>query len=188
MNALRVGLALATAAFAGCASLSAEDGDFLPPPVFEPPVPYAWTRDEVVDEMLRVAQVKPGDVVYDLGCGDGRIVIAAAKQFGAHGVGIDIDPQRIAEARYYAKRAGVAELTHFRIADVLTADFRDATVVMLYMLPDFNRRLRPHLLDELKPGTRIVSHKYGFGDDWPPEQTFKVGNSTIYLWTVPPRN
>ncbi len=170
-----------------CGLLPIDKDNILPPPVTDPPVPFAVSRDEIVDAMLRLARVGPSDIVYDLGCGDGRIVIAAAKEYGARGVGIDIDSRRIIDARYYARHAGVTDRTTFRVGDVLTADFHDATVVTLYMLPEFNRRLRPHLLEQLKPGTRIVAQRYGFGDDWPPEKTIMVGGTAVYLWTVPER-
>jgi SAM-dependent methyltransferase len=152
-----------------------------------PDVPYVPTRQEIVEEMLRVAGVKAGDVVYDLGCGDGRIVIAAAQKFGARGVGVDIDPQRIAEANANAKRAGVEKQVAFRLGDLFDADIAEATVVTLYLLPDVNLRLKPKLLRDLKPGTRIVSHDFSMGDDWKPERTLKLGNDWIYFWTIPSR-
>jgi SAM-dependent methyltransferase len=150
-------------------------------------VPYVPTRGDVVEEMLRMAEVKPSDVVYDLGCGDGRIVIMAAERFSARGVGVDIDPQRIDEARANAAKAGVADRTEFRLGDLFNADIREATVVTLYLLPDVNLRLKPKLLSELKPGTRIVSHDFTMGDDWRPERALRLGNDTIYFWTVPAR-
>ena len=152
-----------------------------------PDVPYVPTRQEIVEEMLRVAGVTPGDVVYDLGCGDGRIVIAAAQKFGARGVGVDIDPQRIAEANANAKRAGVEKQVTFRLGDLFDADIASATVITLYLLPDVNLRLKPKLLRDLKPGTRIVSHDFSMGDDWKPERTLKLGNDWIYFWTIPSR-
>jgi SAM-dependent methyltransferase len=149
-----------------------------------PDIHYVPTPPEVVDEMLRMAKVKKEDIVYDLGSGDGRIVIAAAKQYGARGVGIDIDPERIREARENARREGVEHLVEFREADLFESNFSRATVVTLYLLERLNLRLRPKLWKELKPGTRIVSHQFGMGD-WQPEQTATIEGRTIYMWTVP---
>lgn len=147
-------------------------------------VPYVPTPNEVVDGMLRLAEVGPNDVVYDLGCGDGRIVITAAQQYGARGVGIDIDPQRIKESRENARSAGVENRVKFIEQDLFDAEFRDATVVMLYLLPDVNMRLRPKLLEQLEPGTRVVSHSFDMGD-WEPAKTEHVDGKRIYLWIVP---
>jgi len=157
---------------------------FFVPPALARDVPFVPTPEPVVEKMLEVARVGPDDVVYDLGSGDGRIVIAAAKKHGARGVGIDIDPERIREARDNAKRAGVSNRVEFRQQDLFTADFREATVVTMYLLSTVNLRLRPKLLIELKPGTRIVSHAFDMGD-WKPVETHKVGSSTIYYWVVP---
>jgi len=151
-------------------------------------VPYVPTPQAVVDKMLEMAKVGPNDVLYDLGCGDGRIVITAASRFGARGVGIDIDPERIAEAKENAKKAGVAERVQFRQADLFKSNFAEATVVTLYLLPDINRRLRPQLWRQLKPGTRIVSHAFDMGDEWPPERTDRVDYKTIYAWTIKPEH
>jgi predicted RNA methylase len=152
-----------------------------------PDVIFVPTPHETVQAMLKLGEVKRGDILYDLGSGDGRIPIAAAKQFGVRGTGIDIDPQRIAEANANAKEAGVADLVSFRQEDLFTADFSDATVVTLYLLPALNEKLMPRLLSELKPGTRIVSHAFLMGD-WEPEQTVQVnGGGPIYRWTVPQR-
>jgi len=155
-----------------------------------PDVPYVPTPDLVVQEMLRLASVKAGDVVYDLGCGDGRIVIAAAKQYGARGVGIDINPERIKESNENTARAGVGDRVRFTAQDLFEADLSDATVVTLYLLPSVNLKLRPKLLRELKPGTRVVSHAFRMGD-WKPEKSVKLKadgiERTIYLWTVPAR-
>ncbi|MCL4800563.1 MAG: methyltransferase domain-containing protein [Burkholderiales bacterium] len=137
--------------------------------------------------MLKLAGVTAKDVVYDLGCGDGRIVIAAARQHGARGVGIDIDPERISEAKYIANRVGVTDRVTFKVGDLFEADIGEATVVTLYLLPEVNRRLKPKLLRELAPGTRVVSHDFTMGRDWPPEKTVRLGRDTIYLWTVPAR-
>ena len=149
-------------------------------------VPYVPTPEKVVERMLEVAKVGPNDVVYDLGSGDGRIVIAAAKNHGARGVGIDIDPQRVREARDNASRAGVANRVEFREGNLFDANISEATVVTIYLLSGINMKLRPKLLAELKPGTRIVSHAFDMGD-WKPEATAKVGTSTVYYWVVPPR-
>lgn len=157
-----------------------------PPPVdttINPDVPYVTSSEAVVTRMLEMAEVGPGDVVYDLGSGDGRIVIAAAR-YGARGVGIEIDPYRVYQARLNAERAGVADRVTFRQQDLFEADFSDATVVTLYLLPGVNRTLRPRLFDQLSPGTRVVSHNFGFGN-WPPDSTEQVGPSTVYRWTIP---
>ena len=147
--------------------------------------PYVRTPANVVSAMLKLAGVKASDIVYDLGCGDGRIVIAAAKDYGAHGVGIDIDPERIQEARENARKSGVEALVKFEVNDLFATDIRNATVVALYLLPDVNLRLRPKLLKELKPGTRIVSHDFHMGD-WKPEKHEMVdAGSNIYLWRIP---
>ena len=148
-------------------------------------VPYVPTPQAVVDKMLEVAKVGPDDVVYDLGSGDGRIVIAAAKK-GARGVGIDIDSDRIWEARNNAIAAGVAERVQFRQEDIFKTQFSEATVVTMYLLTGVNMKLRPRLLAELRPGTRIVSHAFDMGD-WKPLETHKVGSSTVYYWVVPER-
>ncbi|TCP08668.1 SAM-dependent methyltransferase [Caldimonas thermodepolymerans] len=151
-------------------------------------VPYVPTPQPVVDRMLQLARVGPDDVVYDLGCGDGRVVITAAKAYGARGVGIDIDPQRIAEARANAKRAGVTDKVEFRIGDLFEADFSEATVVTLYLLPSINQRLRPQLWRQLRVGARVVSHDFDMGSQWPPEHTENVANKTIYAWTITQAN
>ena len=156
----------------------------IPLPSRAPDVPFVPTRQEVVEEMLRVAGVRAGDVVYDLGCGDGRIVVTAAEKFGARGVGIDINPQRIAEATANAKRANVEQDATFKVGDLFEADIREATVVTLYLLPDVNLRLKPKLLRDLKPGTRVVSHDFTMGDDWKPEKTLRLGSDSIYFWTI----
>jgi SAM-dependent methyltransferase len=147
-------------------------------------VPYVPSPNAVVSGMLKLADVKKGDVVYDLGCGDGRIVIAAAKEYGARGVGVDLNPERIQEARANAKNAAVEEMVKFEENDLFKANIADATVVTLYLLPDVNVRLRPKLLKDLKPGTRIVSHSFDMGD-WKPEKEEIVDGRHLYLWTVP---
>jgi ubiquinone/menaquinone biosynthesis C-methylase UbiE len=156
------------------------------PPALARDVPFVPTPEKVVDGMLELAKVGPRDVVYDLGSGDGRIVITAAKKHGARGVGIDIDPQRIKEARDNARRAGVADRVEFREGDLFKADISEASVVTIYLLSGVNLQLRPKLLAELKPGTRIVSHAFDMGD-WKPVATRKVGTSTVYYWVVPER-
>jgi len=151
-----------------------------------PDVIYVPTPYEVVDEMLKLAGVKKGDVLYDLGSGDGRIPVTAAKKFGIRAVGIDIDPTRIEEAKENAKKNGVTKLVEFRNEDLFRAKLGDATVVTLYLLPDLNVKLRPKLLTELKPGSRIISHQFDMGT-WKPEKRIELNGRTIYLWTVPPR-
>ncbi len=150
-------------------------------------VDFVATPQEIVQAMLELAKVRKSDVVYDLGCGDGRIVIAAAKRFGARGVGIDIDPDRIAEARAAARQAGVDKRVKFVQGDLFEANFRDATVVALFLKWNYNRKLRPRLWDQLKPGTPVVSHEHDFGDDWPPSDRIVVSGKTVYLYRVPPR-
>lgn len=147
-------------------------------------VPYVPTPQEVVDRMLEIAKVGKNDLVYDLGCGDGRMVVTAAKRYGARGVGIDIDPARIAEARANAARAKVAERVRFSLGDLFKTDLSEATVVTLYLLNSINRELRPQLWRQLKVGTRVVSHAFDMGDEWPPEKTEVVSGSTIYYWTI----
>jgi SAM-dependent methyltransferase len=147
---------------------------------------YVPTPNEIVDRMLDVANVTALDVVYDLGCGDGRIVIAAAKKYGTRGVGVDLDPARIREAQANAKKAGVENLVTFKVADMFKTDLHEATVVTLYLLPELNRRLKPKLFAELRPGARVVSHDWDMGKDWPADQQIKLGTSGIYLWTMPP--
>jgi SAM-dependent methyltransferase len=151
--------------------------------------PYFSTPPEVVDRMLALAQVTRTDVVYDLGSGDGRIPIAAARTYGARGVGIDIVPARIEESRANARAAGVEHLVEFRLEDALTADVRDATVVTLYLLSSSNVKLRPHLPRQLRPGARIVSHAFSMGPEWPPdkvEQFQSAAGDTValYLWVI----
>jgi precorrin-6B methylase 2 len=150
-----------------------------------PDVIYVPTPPEVVEAMLKVANVGKDDVLYDLGSGDGRIPVTAAQKYGVRrAVGIDIDPQRIKEANDNAKAAGVTDRVTFRNEDLFQADFSEATVVTLYLLDSLNEKLRPKLLRELKPGTRIVSHAFRMGD-WKPEQTLEVDGRTVYFWTIP---
>jgi SAM-dependent methyltransferase len=150
----------------------------------EPDVIYVPTPQNVVDAMLKLANVHSGDVIYDLGCGDGRIVVTAARQFGVRGIGIDINPERIAEARENARSNGVTNRVTFRNEDLFEADIKEASVVTLYLLTSLNLKLRPKLWRDLKPGTRIVSHTFDMGD-WKPEKEMEIGAHTIYLWTVP---
>lgn len=161
----------------------------------DPDVPYVPTTEKAVQEMLKLANVKKSDVVYDLGCGDGRIVIAAAKTYGAHGVGIDINPVRIKEAKENAKKAGVEHLVRFEENDLFEADFHEATVVTLFLLPNINLKLKPRLLEQLKPGTRVVSNTFDMGD-WKAEKEKSLDNpddedtylsNKFFLWTIPQR-
>jgi len=148
-------------------------------------VPYVPTPQTVVDAMLSLAAVNKDDVVYDLGCGDGRIVITAAKKYGARGVGVDIDPERIKEANANAKLAGVSDRVKFIEQDLFQTDFKEASVVTLYLLPDINLKLRPKLLSELKAGARVVSHAFDMGD-WKPDKTETVdGDRRIHFWIIP---
>ena len=149
-----------------------------------PDVIFVPTPNDVVDAMLKLAKVTSGDVVYDLGSGDGRIPIAAAKTYGARGVGIDIDPERVREATENARSSGVADKVTFRSEDLFTADISQASVVTLYLLPSLNLRLAGKLMKDLKPGTRIVSHAFDMGD-WKPQQTQTVSGRSIFLWTIP---
>ena len=156
----------------------------VPPQPTESDVPYVPTPEPVVDRMLELADVGPNDVVYDLGSGDGRIVIRAARKYGARGVGIEIDPKRVEEARQNAKNAGVSDLVEFRQGDLFEADFSDATAVTLYLLPSVNQELRPLLFEQLAPGTPVVSHDFDMGK-WAPRQTVEMDGDTIYHWTIP---
>jgi precorrin-6B methylase 2 len=145
---------------------------------------YVPTPQEVVDRMLEMAQVKGTDFVIDLGCGDGRNVVTAAQKFGSRGFGVDIDPQRIKEANENAEKAGVKDKVEFRIANLFETKISDADVMMMYLLSSINLKLRPRILDEMKPGTRIVSHAFDMGD-WKPDQRDTVGYRNVYLWIVP---
>ncbi len=184
----------AVAVFGGSGTLAKEQAPAPDPLVFAqsqspqrpPDVPYVPTVDEVVAEMLRLGEVDRNDFVIDLGSGDGRIPITAAKKYGARGYGVDIDPNRVREARENAKKAGVEDRVRFEQGDLFNADISKATVVTLYLLPSVNLRLRPRLLAQLRPGTKVVSHNYDMGD-WKPEQTVKVGSHVVYVWTIPER-
>lgn len=150
-----------------------------------PDVVYIPTPQPVVEAMLELAKVKSTDVVYDLGSGDGRIVITAAKKYGARGVGIEIDPALVAKARQNAAAAGVAGRVRFVTQDLFKADLRPATVVTLYLLQSLNERLRPKLVRELRPGARVVSHVFNMGPEWPAAETVTVDRSRIFLWSIP---
>jgi SAM-dependent methyltransferase len=152
-----------------------------------PDVIYVPTPQPVVDAMLELAHVTSTDVVYDLGAGDGRIVIAAAKKYGARGVGVELDPALVKQARANAAAAGVAGRVRFVTADLFATDLRPATVVTLYLLQSINERLRPKLVRELRPGARVVSHVFNMGPEWPAAQTVTVDRSRIFLWSIPPR-
>ncbi|WP_242355705.1 MULTISPECIES: cyclopropane-fatty-acyl-phospholipid synthase family protein [unclassified Anaeromyxobacter] len=181
---LALALLVVAAPGSGGAALAAPGrGSAAPAPKLD--VPYEPSAPEVVDRMLALADVRAGDVVYDLGCGDGRIVIAAAKR-GARAVGVDLDPQRIREARENARAAGVEEKVELREGDLFETDLGPATVVMLYLWPEVNLRLRPKLLRELRPGTRVVSHAHDMGD-WEPQRTAVAGGARVFLWIIPER-
>jgi SAM-dependent methyltransferase len=166
----------------------AQESGGVPAVLRTPDVRYEPSEMDVVQAMLRLADVKPGDVVYDLGCGDGRIVIAAVRQANARGVCVDIDPRRIAESRENARLAGVSDRIEFLNQDLLATDISGATVVMLFLSGQLNLKVRPKLLRELKPGSRIVSHWHDMGD-WAPQQTERVTSGgrerPIYRWTIP---
>jgi len=160
-------------------------GTALPPQHLRPPdVKYVPTPQNVVDAMLELAEVTARDVVYDLGSGDGRIPITAALRYGARGVGIEIDPFYLRDAFDNLKKAGVGDRVRFLNQDMFEADISEATVVTLFLLPQVNQRLMPKLRRELRRGTRIVSHQYDMGDQWPPEQTREITGLTIYRWTI----
>jgi len=172
-------LALAVANLAALNALRAQDSIFENKKI----VPYVPSPQFVVDKMIDLAAVKPGDLVYDLCSGDGRIVITAAKR-GAQAVGFEIDGDLVGESRANIKKAGVEALAEIRHQDILTVDFSAATVVTMYLLPDVNLQLKPNLLSQLKPGARIVSHSFSMGD-WQPDKIERVEGRTIYLWTIP---
>lgn len=179
--------ALALTILASPAARQAGVGQPTPPPKLAPFMP---TPPEVVDRMLQLAQVTKTDVVYDLGCGDGRLVITAAKRYGARGVGVDIDPALVAQSRANAKREGVEALVEFRQHDALTVDLSPASVVTLYLLSEANLQLRPRLQAQLKPGSRVVSHQFGMGD-WVPTRTETITDRLgttrlVYLWIIAP--
>ena len=185
---LLLGPALTVTALFGCAAGPPSGGVGAPAAPVKLDVIFVATDLTIVNAMLTLAGVTRDDVVYDLGCGDGRIVIAAAKEFGARGVGVDLDPQRIREAQANAVRAGVADRVTFRVQDIFDTDIQPATVVTLFLSPELNARLRPKLTSQLKPGSRIVSHRYGIGD-WVPEKTVTLSvretRNYVFLWRVP---
>ncbi|MEO7521220.1 MAG: class I SAM-dependent methyltransferase [Gemmatimonas sp.] len=178
----RTGLAIGLSVFLCPSAILAQANNAVAEPR-RPDVVYVPTPDEVVDEMLTLANVSAKDVLYDLGSGDGRIPITAAKKFGTRGLGIDIDPQRIIEANENLKASGVGDKVKFVQGDLFELDLSRATVITLYLLPELNLKLRPKLF-KLKPGTRIVSHEFHMGN-WEPEKTVKVGTRTIHFWRVP---
>ena len=149
-------------------------------------VPFVPTPQEVVDKMIELAGVKKGDLVYDLGSGDGRIVVTAAKK-GAKAVGFEIDGDLVKQSRDNIRKAGVQEQAEIRQQDILTVDLSAASVVTMYLLPDVNLQLRPNILSQLKPGSRVVSHAFDMGD-WKPDRTERVDGRTLYLWTIPAKS
>ena len=181
---MRLAKAACTIAVVVCLAPLAGSGQQNGKPLREPDVIFVPTPQEVVDAMLKLAGVHKGDVLYDLGSGDGRIVVTAAKQYGIHAVGIDINPKRIAEANENAKQAGVTNLVAFRNEDLFEANIKDASVVTLYLLTSLNLKLRPKLWHDLKPGTRVVSQTFDMGD-WKPEIEELVNGYSIYLWRIP---
>ena len=199
LRALLIGagaaLALLAAAWLAFAALRGPEPP-LPPPAFDPAdfvrerpkldAPYVPTDYEVVDAMLAMARVRPDHFVVDLGSGDGRILIAAARSHGARGLGVDIDPARVREARANAHAAGIAHRVEFRRQDLFETPLGDADLVTLYLTPEVNLRLRPRLLSQMRPGARIVSHDFGMGE-WRPDRRERVGTATLFLWVVPAR-
>jgi precorrin-6B methylase 2 len=173
-------------ALAACAPTAAQAPAAAPQKELRAPdVIFVPTPQDVVDAMLRVAKVGKGDVLYDLGSGDGRIPITAAQKYGiARGIGIDINPERIKEANENLRKARVGDRVRFVNADLFESDLSDATVITLYLLPALNLKLLPKLLKEVKPGTRIVSHAFDMGS-WKPEQSLQVGTRSVYFWTIP---
>jgi precorrin-6B methylase 2 len=147
-------------------------------------VPFVPTPQQVVEGMLEVAQVKNGDIVYDLGSGDGRIVITAAKKYGARAVGFEIDPERIKEFRESIREQGVEKLAEIREQDILTVNLSQANVLTMYLLPSVNLKLRPKILREMAPGSRVVSHAFDMGD-WKPDKVVQINGRTVYYWTIP---
>jgi ubiquinone/menaquinone biosynthesis C-methylase UbiE len=175
-------LLVAGLGFAWVASAAFAQSPQAAPPA--PDVVYVPTPQAVVEAMLDAAGVKSSDVVYDLGSGDGRMVITAAKKFGARGVGIEIDPALVKQATANAAAAGVGGRVRFVTQNLFNANIQEASVVTLYLLQSINERLRPKLVRELKPGTRVVSHVFNMGPEWPPEKTLMVERSRVFLWTI----
>lgn len=166
------------------AVLHADDNDWELPHI----APFAPTPPEVVSRMLELAEIKHGDVLYDLGSGDGRIVVAAAKKFGIRAVGFEIDPGLVKDSRQFVKQAGLEELVEIREQDIRTVDFSPASVVTMYLYPAANLRLRPVLMRELKPGSRVISHDFGMGS-WKPDHMERLRDTagfsrTIYRWRI----
>jgi len=178
-------LAIAASALAIAASLPAASvgARQIRPP--SPDIHFVPTPTAIVDAMLKLARVTPTDVIYDLGSGDGRIVITAARRYGARAIGIEIDPELIKEATRNARKAGVADHVTFIQADLFKTDLSEASVVTLFLSPSINRRLEAKLKRELKPGSRIVSHRFPI-DDWKPDEDLKVKGKHVYLWRIPP--
>ena len=196
LRAILILVALAVAVWAGLAGYRALTGEARPIAAFNPAefvqgrpkldAPYLVTDYDVVDAMLALAQVRPNDVVIDLGSGDGRILIAAARSHGARGLGVDIDPARIREAEANAQAAHVTDRVQFRRQDLFATPLAGADVVTLYLTREVNLRLRPRILAEMRPGARVVSHDYDMGD-WRPDQRQRIGSANVYLWVVPSR-
>jgi ribosomal protein L11 methylase PrmA len=182
MTSRLIALGLAAAVLAAPAAASAQ-ATATQTPTRRPDVIYVPTPEEVVEAMLQVAKVTKNDVVYDLGTGDGRIPVLAAKKYGARGVGIDIDPQRIKDATENVTKNGVGDRVRIIQGDLFETNISEATVVTLYLLPSLNQKLIPKLNKELKPGTRIVSHAFDMGD-WKPEQELDVNGRKVYFWTI----
>ena len=173
----------ALAGISGTLALSA-CGAYDRIPIRPPDAPFVTTKEEIVEGMLRLAAVNKDDLVYDLGCGDGRIPIMAAQKFGARGLGVEIDPALVRAGQANALRAGVADRVEFRLEDLFKTDVRPATVVALYLLPEMMEKLKFTLRNQLRNGARIVSHAFEWGGDWPPDQTIKVGTAFVHLWQV----
>jgi SAM-dependent methyltransferase len=188
--------ALGTLLGLGLSGCAARIPPVVPSPAEEEPsgvfvtatAPYVPTRPEIMETMLTLAEIGPRDVVYDLGCGDGRLVIAACRRFGARGLGVDLDGDLIARAQAEAQWEGVADRAQFTAADLFGLDLRPATVVMLYLSVEINLRLRPTLLEQLAPGSRIVSNRFDMADIWRPDRTIRTGDTPVHLWRIPPRH
>ena len=179
---LALAVTIAVAGVTGATSALAQTAA----PSRRPDVIYVPTPEPVVEAMLQVANVTKNDVVYDLGCGDGRIPVTAARKYGARGVCFDIDPERIKEANENVAKNNVGNLVRVVHADLFEQDLSDASVITLYLLPSLNVKLMPKLMKELKPGTRIVSHAFDMGD-WKPEKELDVDGRKVYYWTIPKR-
>jgi hypothetical protein len=186
MKRLSCAAALLGATVLPVSPLAAQPGASAPSAaeMHEAEVLYLPTPQHVVDEMLRLARLAPGDVLYDLGSGDGRIVLTAARRYGVRAVGIELDGRRIEQSRRSAEALGVAHLAEFRRQDLFEADFSDATVVTLFLFKEMNLRLKPRLLGSLRPGARVVSHRFDMGD-WRPQREIIAHGHPLYLWTIP---